>query len=208
MYKSQCGQDAYLNEHIFKGMRSGRFIDVGAHDGISLSNTWFFEKELGWSGICVEPNPNVFKKLVRERSCTCVNVCISNENTVLDFTVVEGYAEMLSGITTNYDSRHLERIRREVKERGGAINNVQVPSRTLESLIDESGVSEYDFCSIDVEGSEIDVVKSINFDKVKIKYFTIENNYRLEDINKYLSSKGYDCIHRLEADDVYRLRGI
>ena len=51
-YKSQFGQDKFLNENIFKNKRNGVFIDIGAHDGITYSNSYVFEKQLDWTGIC------------------------------------------------------------------------------------------------------------------------------------------------------------
>jgi len=54
-YYSQFDEDRILNELVSCGMRNGVFVDVGAYDAISLSNSFVFERELGWTGICVEP---------------------------------------------------------------------------------------------------------------------------------------------------------
>ena len=54
-FESQLGQDKYLFENFLKH-KNGFFVDVGAHDGVFLSNTFFFENELNWSGVCVEPS--------------------------------------------------------------------------------------------------------------------------------------------------------
>ena len=61
MFHSQFEQDKFLEQNIFKGYKNGFFIDVGAHNGISMSNTLFFEKENGWKGINIEPIPSVLK---------------------------------------------------------------------------------------------------------------------------------------------------
>lgn len=53
-YKSQYSQDKFLNENFFKNKKNGVFIDIGAHDGITMSNSFFYEKQLGWDGLCVE----------------------------------------------------------------------------------------------------------------------------------------------------------
>ena len=58
---SQYEQDKFLDTCIFKGFKNGYFVDVGAHDGITFNNTYRFEKYYGWSGINIEPIPNVFK---------------------------------------------------------------------------------------------------------------------------------------------------
>ena len=55
-YKGQEGQDKWANEHIFHGRRNGVFVDLGCYDGVTYSNTWYFERVLNWSGVCVEPN--------------------------------------------------------------------------------------------------------------------------------------------------------
>ena len=62
-YFSWNSEDKYLNETFFKNKSDGVFIEIGAHNGIDGSNSYFFEKELGWKGICVEPIPEVFSLL-------------------------------------------------------------------------------------------------------------------------------------------------
>ena len=61
--KSQMNQDIILDQHFFKGKTNGVFVEVGALDGVSGSNTYFFEKERNWRGILIEPNPIEFEKL-------------------------------------------------------------------------------------------------------------------------------------------------
>ena len=53
-YNSQYGQDRYLNEHFFHDKEGGFFVDIGAHNGVTISDSLFYEKELGWKGICLE----------------------------------------------------------------------------------------------------------------------------------------------------------
>ena len=61
MYYSQCQEDIYLNENIFKNKKNGVYIELGALDGILYSNTKFFEDSLNWKGILIEPHPEKFK---------------------------------------------------------------------------------------------------------------------------------------------------
>ena len=67
MYYSQCGEDKFLNENFFKGKTNGVYIEMGAVDGLFQSNTKFFEDQLNWTGILIEPQPNSFKKLQMNR---------------------------------------------------------------------------------------------------------------------------------------------
>jgi len=59
---SQLNQDLWVLDTL-KHKRNGIFVDVGAFDGINLSNTYLLEKEHGWNGICIEANSESFKKL-------------------------------------------------------------------------------------------------------------------------------------------------
>ena len=57
---SQLGQDRYLLENFFRGKRGGVFVDIGAYDGQTFSNTLFFERSMAWTGLCIEPLPSAF----------------------------------------------------------------------------------------------------------------------------------------------------
>ena len=117
-FYSQYGQDEFLNKKFFKDKKNGFFIDIGAHNGIYFSNTYFFEKNLSWRGICIEPNPNRFKELLNNRPLSvCLNCCVSNYCGEASFLCINGYSEMLSGLYLAYDSEHLKRVEKEVKER-------------------------------------------------------------------------------------------
>ena len=63
MYYSQCQEDIFLNENIFKNKKNGTYIELGALDGVLYSNTKFFEDSLNWKGILIEPHPEKFKLL-------------------------------------------------------------------------------------------------------------------------------------------------
>ncbi len=62
-YVSQCGQDKFLIENLFKGKKNGIFVEIGAFDGIKYSNTYNLEVDYGWAGLCIEPIPEQFENL-------------------------------------------------------------------------------------------------------------------------------------------------
>src|SRR5262249_14412066 len=119
-YQSQCAQDIFLDRWLFGGISGGIFVDIGAHDGGTGSNSYFFEKTRHWRGICIEPNPTVYAKLVENRSCILRNCCISDRSGIVPFLKVSGYAEMLSGIVDKYDPQHRMRVQHELQEFGGS----------------------------------------------------------------------------------------
>jgi FkbM family methyltransferase len=203
IYYSQLGQDKFVDEYLqFK--ENGFFIEIGAHDGKSCSNTLFFEEMRNWKGICIEPGPEEFKQLVENRkSAINLNMCVSNYDGESEFTYVEGYSMMLSGLSESYNLNHTQRINNEVNHHGGKINKIMMPVSKLQTILDNHGIYEIDYCSIDTEGSEFNIIKSIDFDKTNIKIFSIENNYGDEEISHYLSSKGYILYKKLQWDDIF-----
>ena len=81
MFYSQDGQDIYLENNVFKGYKNGFYVDVGAHDGISINNTLYFEKNNNWTGINIEPIKKVFDKLVINRPNNInLNCAVCNNN--------------------------------------------------------------------------------------------------------------------------------
>lgn len=201
MYYSQIKQDEFI-DNFFKGKRNGIFIDVGANDGILLSNTYFFEKEKNWTGICIEPRMDEYLKLTQNRKCLCINSAISDCDGTKDFLEIVGHASMLSGLKENYDVKHLKRMHDEIQS-GGFCNTIQMQVTRLQSILDKYNVYDIDYCSIDVEGAELDVIKSIDFSKTQIKIFTIENNYNTDEVRNYLKNYNYILYKQLEIDDIF-----
>lgn len=204
-YFSQHGQDKLLNEQIFMGKKSGVFVEVGAHDGISFSNTYFFEKELNWKGICVEPIPKFFEQLKANRDCICENVCIDDWKGKKYFLKCSGYiTEMYSGILDYLDPRHKLRIDNEILEFGGDKEIIEVDCITLHELLKINNIREIDLLSLDVEGAEQTILQSINFNEVRINVILVENNFNEDHIRAYLRSKGYQFITRIGKDDIFQ----
>jgi FkbM family methyltransferase len=199
MFYSQDNQDRYLEANVFKGYKNGFYVDVGAHDGISINNTLYFEKNNNWTGINIEPIKNVFDKLVINRPTNInLNYAVCNNDGETEFLCNTGYTEMISGIKNNFDPRHWDRLNRENNSMGSTTEVIKVNTRRLETIFDENNVSHVNYLSIDVEGAEFEVIKSINFDKVFIDVIAFEDNY--PDVSvpivKYLESKNYTFIHR------------
>lgn len=202
-YYSQDGQDKYVVEHLFNNKQGGIFVDIGAHDGITYSNTYYLEKELGWTGICIEPQDETFKKLERNRKCLCLHGCISDTTGTKQFLKVNGPSEMLSGLLDFYDSRHYERVQKEVARNDGSLEIIPVQTFQLNDICSKHGITHIDFLSIDTEGSEDAIIQSINFDKIIIAVIAVENNFHSENIRSYLLSKGYKFDRQVSADDIY-----
>ena len=200
-YHSQYEQDWLLDEMIFCGMRAGVFVDVGAHDGVSLSNTLVFERDRNWSGVCIEANPSLFTALAANRSATCLNVAVSQVSAMLPFVKVEGCGDMLSGLLNNMDPRHLERIHQTIKARSGSSALVQVPATPLSQILRDLHLTEVHYLSVDTEGNEADVLASVDFNSAMIHVISVEANY--EDAVPLLldvTAKHFEVVGRHHCD--------
>lgn len=207
-YYSQCRQDQFLNENIFLNQKNGFFVEIGAHDGISYSNTYYFEKNLNWHGICIEPHPERFRELIKNRNndTVCLPVAIANCDGESKFLQIQGGPEMLSGLLDHYDPNHLLRINKELGLYGGEKTIINVKIFKLQTIFDNYGITHIDLLSIDTEGSELEILKSIDFSKTNISVILVENNYKSNLIYTYLTSKNYRKIKTLDADEIYVLK--
>lgn len=206
-YNSQYGQDKLVAETLLPGLRQGVFVDIGAHDGVSLSNTLYFEQKLGWTGVAIEPNPSVFEKLKRNRRCVTINAGVAKQTSRQKFRVVTGYAEMLSGLVTEYDQRHEERIAREVSERGGEVKEIEIDCWNFNELMQRQGITKIDYMNIDVEGAEWAIVSGIDWDALPIRVVGVENNYKERRVLHFLKERGYRIVY-FAGDEFYVKDGI
>jgi len=191
-YYSQINQDR-IADFALSRKTKGVFLDIGAHDGITFSNTYFFEKERGWTGICIDPNPDVFQKLVANRHCICENCAIAIEEKQMVYRKVTGHylSEMLGGIVEFMDAEHIERINKEVATHAEySIEDIPVECKRLDKLLDKYSVDEIDYLSIDTEGAEYEILQSLDFDKLNIRLMSVERN-KDSQVHNLLGSKGY-----------------
>ena len=199
MFNSQDNQDKYLETTIFKGYKNGIYVDVGAHDGVTINNTLYFEKNNNWTGINIEPLKKVFDKLVINRPTNInLNCAVCNNDGETEFICNTGYTEMISGIKDTFDIRHFQRLENENRQMGSTTEIIKVNTHKLETIFDKNNISKVNYLSIDVEGAEFEVIKSINFNKVFIDVIGFENNY--DDTSKpiinYLEQNNYIVIHK------------
>ncbi|MFZ4599968.1 MAG: FkbM family methyltransferase [Terrimicrobiaceae bacterium] len=171
--------DAIFNKKLF-----GFYIELGGFDGITQSNTAFFEFNREWKGILIEPSPIAFEKCViaRPKSICFQAACVSNDysgSTIMgDFNGVT--MSSVNGARLNSN------------------NLIEVPARTLESILDESPKRTIDFLSLDCEGYELNVLKGLNLNKYRPQYMLIEiytDDYN--NIANYLSSNNYILVSNL-----------
>ena len=172
--KSQYRQDLFALK-VLKTKKNGFFVEFGATDGVSGSNTFLLEKEFGYKGILAEPNPKQRKNIKKNRDAIIVEECVwsrSGENLQL---------------TNNGDLSTIDIIKD---------NKFSFTVKTI-SLTDmlkkHNAPSLIDYLSIDTEGSEYDILSSHDFSKYNFSVITVEHNYteQREKIHSLLSKNGY-----------------
>jgi FkbM family methyltransferase len=196
---SQFGQDRFLYENFFKNVSNGYFVDIGAYDGVSTSNSLFFE-DLGWHGVCIEPNPEKFNILNKYRRCTCFQFAVGNViNKKTPFLKIKnGGPDTLSGLVQNSFETQLERCQLKSNEE---FDIIEVECVLFEHLIHKTNI---DYLSIDTEGNELEILKTIDFTKYNIKAITVENNHYDDKFQIFFSDKkDYKFITRLGCDEIY-----
>lgn len=200
-------QDRYMNERVFHNKTGGTFIDIGAHDGVTYSNSYFFEKYLNWNGICFEPLPDQFDKLKNARKCVCINAAVSDTEGFAEFVRAYGTAtehtEMLSGLKSTYAPEHFARLQTEIERDGGKFEVVKVPVVKLNDVLKKNNITFVDYLSIDTEGHELPILESIDFNTYTICAITVENNYDDDSILNFLTSKGFKRVAKIDSDEFY-----
>jgi len=163
---SQLAQDLWVLQ-VLGRKRGGYFVDVGAGDGILISNTLRLERDFGWKGIAVEPSRQ-FEALQRNRGCHCVKACIGKESEEVVYVedYLNGEHNHFSGIK-KYNDCH--------KQKG---TEVKMTTRSLTSvLLEQRAPKDIDFLSLDTEGSELVILQSVAFDQFVFKLIALEHNY-------------------------------
>jgi FkbM family methyltransferase len=137
------------------------------------------------------------------RTAVCVNGCAALEDGSVEFLQVHHGNEMLSGRVESFDRRHVARIEDAVQRLPDATALIQVPSYALPALLRAHGMSHVDFLSLDTEGGELDLLKSLDLAGLGVRAITIENNYGGADIERYLSQAGYAVAAFMGCDEIY-----
>jgi FkbM family methyltransferase len=203
-YSARGNIDKSLIDIINK--RNGFYLEVGAYNGISESVSLRFEKELKWSGLLIEPNPLHFKYLKKNRSNNiCLNfICLSKE-----YLKKKLYIKNLNLMSHIVDDKNkiyfkdypIERINLLAKDANlGNFKNYECKIEILENIFEKFDINIIDLAIIDVEGSELELLKGINFEKVKINYFCIES-YNFEKLNQFMINKNYEFLKKLHRED-------
>lgn len=214
-FYSQQNEDSEIYNLFFKNqpIKNGFFIELGAYDGIFASNTKFFEDHLGFNGILIEPIPSAYKKLKRNRSN-----CITYNNIITTKKDVSFIGDSLTaGVKDTMSDSH---------KNNWGLNNLteyKIETNRIDSIVKENDIKYIDFFSIDVEGGELEVLKTIDWripiwlilieltpenidvtklpEKIKTAY--LERIGKDNECRKILRENGFSFIKRIGGNDLW-----
>jgi FkbM family methyltransferase len=173
-----------LIQEFFDGTPSPFFVDVGAADPQIGSQSWHLER-IGWSGLLVEPRPDMAEKLRRERRAPVFEVVCSspaNAGRVMSLHLRGGYSSLSENL-----------VIAGLQPQG----LVKVQVRTLDDLLAETKAPRpLDLVSIDVEGHEIEVLAGFDLDKWKPRLILIEDHVLDLRLHRLLQQRGYKWVRR------------
>lgn len=225
MYYSQDGQDKYIDQ-VLHGLRKGFVVEAGAYDGETLSNSLFFERSRDYRCLLVEPNPDLYRRIVnKNRRCFRVQAGIST-NAKID-TFPFQLAGVYGGFTKDYTKLDKARVKADhnddVQERDYRSNQttdssdrvITVEAYPFNMMMQSIGVDTVDVFSLDTEGSELGILRAINFQTIQIGVICVEHNagykregqnpnaIRRSQIKEHLQSKGFKLFRFTPQDDFY-----
>lgn len=191
----------------FLDYRNGFFIEIGANDGIRESNTYYLEKNLNWKGILIEPVKENFEKCKKNRSSknfyynsACVSFSYKKKEVELIYSDLMTVPLNLENDNQNLPADHAELGKKYLKK-NQSIKRITAKAKTLNEILDKTNAPRLiDFLSLDVEGSEIEVLKGINHSLFSFKYILIECR-NLKKMREFLQEIGYELILDLKNYD-------
>jgi FkbM family methyltransferase len=170
LYAMERRLEHYLPE------RGGFYVEAGANDGFDQSNTYWLERFRGWRGILVEPIPELYEEVLREQRnaqvFNCALLPFGDEST----TVTMRYGGLMSVVSGTHGSEDDDAAYVAPAFQLGLEQEytVEVPARTLSSILDEAGAPEIDLLSLDVEGFEPEVLRGLDLDRHAPRFLLCE----------------------------------
>jgi FkbM family methyltransferase len=195
----------YLPEH------GGVFVEAGAFDGYEQSNTYWLERFRGWSGVLVEPVPELYRETLRNRPGAKVFNCalVPSDHDTHELTMrYGGLASIVPGAQGGdaADDAHLATAFEYKLEEP---YDFTVPARTLTSVLEEAKVGDIDLLSLDVEGYEPQVLRGLDLDRFAPRLMLIElldMERKRSEVDEVIGDR-YEWVCQVSPNDgLYRLK--
>ena len=187
-YGQHNPKEDFILYNLFKDKKIGFYIDIGAYDGIDISNTFIFD-QLGWKGLCFEPHPRHFIDLIKNRSknSICCDIALSDK-------ISDGEKFWLKPRVSTLNP----------KVKKSDWNFIYVKTTTLNEIL-KSYEEKIDFITIDVEGHEQEVLNGFNIKKYLPDIVLIETKAKGISFNydDYFMKNDYKKLYTVKINDFW-----
>lgn len=177
IFTSQGGNSVptYLYNTLMNGQqdKQGTFVEFGCADGTTNSNTLPFEKQLGWKGLCIEPNYDNYLRaaMVRENA---IFALVTGKPGNFTYAQMSGRCDQHSGIIEFYSPQY--KMIMDKCEQEGLLSRVPLEGIPLDMLLAQHHFTHVDWISVDCEGCEASFITNFNFTKWGVQMVNYEPN--------------------------------
>ena len=206
---AQLFQDLFV-DFVFNSQKNLKFFEFGATNGVELSNSLMLESKRGWTGLLAEPDPQWQDALSRNRPNTTITFdCVFSESgKVMQF--LSSKVGVLSSLKAFSQEDANGPLAGNARDRLSAYKEVDVKTISLNDIHEKYFDSQrIDYISVDTEGSELEILKSFDFQKYGPGVFTVEHNFTSSQplLDELLLGNGYLRIFaELSAFDAWYVR--
>ena len=202
--------DKYINywKDSSRKISDGVFVEVGAFDGLTYSNSKTMEEYLNWNGLLIEPSPSSFEKLCKHRPKTknvASAICIDDD----EFMEFSGDNLAVGGLTHILEKCIQNNGKQWISAWNLTPSSIDVKTDKMSNILHNNNIKYIDFLSIDVNGSEFEVLETMDWDipvYLIALNISIWGNYGKTIINKcrnLLSNKGFIMCEKLDMDEIW-----
>jgi FkbM family methyltransferase len=201
-FYSRHGLDHFVFETFFFGRRDGVFVDIGSYDGHTFNDTLFFERTMGWQGLCVEPMVGPLERLAATRKCTAECACLADREGGAEFIEVEmGPSEpRFGGIIEYLGAAQHQRLRLA----SGNRTMRRVSTVRLATLLQRHRLQQVDYCVIDASGAELSILSDPELANFHFSVLAVRADADAPAIEALLSSRGFVSVGLMGEQRVFR----
>ena len=198
----QTGQDRWLYANLFhhwrKAGKVGTYVDLAAAWPRSHSNTWFFDRCLGWRGLCIEADPRKRELWTNpkedglKRSCHYEETCVSDSAKEVSFL---SYTKGPSSLNS--------KVVEDSKKTSGHGDVTRIPCSRFDAVLRKHNITHIDFLSLDIESHEAEALRSLDFGAVTIDVIITETARNTPRVRPILERAGFRLLGEVGFDTVY-----
>lgn len=202
---SQCGEDMII-DFILNLMKieNPTYLDIGANEPKRLNNTYFFYERRNGRGVLIEPNPSLAETLKKQRPLDIHYNCgigFNNIEEEADYYVMEWHEFNTFSKEIAYETQENYKGRNDIKR------TIKLKLIGINQLLEKHFSKGLDLLSIDVEGLDLDILKSVDFSICTPKIICVEtkvaSNQNASDISNYLISVGYKLFSQTPINGIF-----